>query len=229
MMEAYIEHLKRVRCSHQAAMLAPLSDGLVRHALTVMAYASYLCPWLRPAVQVTLEPPTATFVWRWRSSLLVIMVPEPGSPFEEEGPEPVAFYTDLATGEVWSETGFCSLGSASFHPVFPARVEQKLLEAHSSVSEQPQPEPTGHGIPGLRFVRLFPELADEFVHVDDDPIQGSEPSRPGSRRERLFSWLSGIWTGIAPAVQEAAVSVIRDLIQDTLKRWRNRRRYSHSV
>lgn len=213
-MKVYTRELLALR--HNARLMraiTPLSDNLVRNAMSVIAYACYLCPHIMPAISVVCRPPSVNLIWCWRRCMLTIVISE-ADPFEEKD-DVRAVFIEHDTGEFWCVGGFANLGSGTMPPVFPVEVERKLLEAHSCAMSET--EPGVDHVSAFRFKRLFPDV-EELV---TDPPPADTPRSNWSR----------LGEAAAPIVQTLGATLARYLVQEAIPKLvrntrhiRNRRR-----
>ena len=206
----YSQYLLELRYDSQLMkQITRLDEGLARAALSAIAWARYLCPNVRPAVSVMADG--VALMWSWRHCTLVINIPRQFNLFDEVGDwdEVSATFIDRETGEMWRETGFFLLGLGELHPIFPPKVEEKLLSLHSlsvtdgyQTSERPQ-------ISAFQFKRLFPDL-----EVGDE-----EPAAIGLKEK--------VKRSLGPVIESITIGVVRYFVEEFIPKRINRRR-SHA-
>jgi len=216
-MSPYTSQLLALRYDRRwMSFIEPMSLGLGRRVLSVLAYARHLCPHNDPAGHY--DGKTVTLTWHWKHCVLTIRIP-PCHPRVFDEPLPgeesesiTATFMDGASGEFWVEE--IVPGTGAVQPVFPPRLEMAFMDMMQHVVKREMPKRSRVYISAFLFKRLFPDLP---VVVDLYEAEVREKER-GRFRERLRDIVSEI----RPLIVEGAAALGRSLIREGFSLWRQR-------
>jgi hypothetical protein len=221
MLSPYTNQLLQLRYSKRwMEFIEPMSLGLARRVLTILAYARYLCPRKDPSA--SFDGKTVLLTWHWDTKMLTIRIPpchenvfdEP-MPGEELESITVTFM-DGETGEFWIEE--IQPGTATMHPVFPPRVEMAMMDLYRHTVHTPVQPPDKLYMSAFQFKRLFPDLP-----VSIELPKPEERSDSRGFRARVSSAVSEIKPMVLEAASSFGRALGRALFMEALSHWRNRK------